>query len=97
MRLPHRSERKVGMLISQNSPRVGLTRKQEIQEGVFLAEALKRVKDGRVMTSFINANENEFEVDESSVKLQKIGLTQEVIQPRVCYANREKAVSNNSG
>jgi len=40
-RLLHRSERKVRVPISQNSPRVGLIRKQEIQERVFLAEAFK--------------------------------------------------------
>jgi hypothetical protein len=45
------------------------------------------------MTRVINANENEVKVDEPPVKLQKIGLVQEVIQPHVSYANREKAVS----
>jgi hypothetical protein len=36
------------------------------------------------------------EVDGPPAKLQKISLVQEVIQPRVIYTNRQKAVSRQS-
>jgi hypothetical protein len=44
------------------------------------------------MTSVLNINENEVGMEEPLVDLHKIGLTQEVIQSHVSYANREKVI-----
>jgi hypothetical protein len=43
LKLPQRSESVVKIPIKQGAPNVGIVRKQEIREGVFLAEALTRV------------------------------------------------------
>jgi hypothetical protein len=78
MKLPQRSERIVKIPIKQNSPRVGIKRKQEIQESVFLAEAL-RIKDDLVLTSVLHANETEVETNEQLMELEEIDVTQETI------------------
>jgi hypothetical protein len=64
---------------------VGIISKQEIREGVFLADALTKVVDVHVMTSVLNTNENE----EPLVELEEVDLAQEVIQPCVNYADRK--------
>jgi hypothetical protein len=49
--------------------------KQEIQDGIFLAGFLTKVVDGHVMTSILNTNETEAEIQDPIVELDEIDPT----------------------
>ena len=72
--LPPRTESVVRIPVAAGSPNVGVMQKCEIQEGVFMAAALTRVIDGRVVTSIVNVNEAEAEISEPMVRLDEVDL-----------------------
>ena len=78
---------KMGMNI-----REGITEEQEIQKGVYLAGAMTEVRAGYAITSIAKTN-NEVEIDEPVLELEKIEDTEE--QPRERgdkYLNRTEEV-----
>jgi hypothetical protein len=92
LKLPQRSESVVKIPIKQGAPKVGIVRKQKIREGVFLAEALTRATDGYVMTSILNTNDSEIEIEEPVIELEEVDLDREMDQGCVNYENREKVI-----
>ena len=58
--------------IKPGSPLVGMTSKREIQEGVILAASLTTVVEGYAMTSILNANDEEVNIQEPLVELDEI-------------------------
>jgi len=63
--LPGRAQLVVKLLVKDGTRiREGVTEKQEIQEGVYLAGAMTRVQAGYVITSIAKTNSEEVEIDE---------------------------------
>jgi hypothetical protein len=50
----------------------GLTEKQEIQEGVYLAGAMTKVQAGYAITSIVNTTNEAMEIDEPVLKVTEI-------------------------
>ena len=71
--LPPRSESIVRVPVTPGSPLVGMTNKCELQEGVTLAASRTKVVDGYVMTSILNTNYTEVNVQQPSVELDEVG------------------------
>lgn len=69
IKLPPRTESIVKLPVTPGSPLVGVIDKCEIREGVTIAASLTKVVDGYVMTSILNTNDNEVEVQEPLVEL----------------------------
>jgi hypothetical protein len=91
LKLPKRSESVVKIPIKQGAPKLGIVRKQE-KRGVFLVEAVTRLTDGYVMTSILNTNESEIEIEEPVTELEEVDLDREMVQSCVNYENREKVI-----
>jgi hypothetical protein len=53
-------------------PLVGITNKCEIQGGVIMAASLTKVVDGYVMTSILNTNDTEVEIQEPLLELDEV-------------------------
>lgn len=70
--LPRRSECVVKLPVKEGSPSVGILDKCEIQEGIFMAGSLTKVIDGYVITSILNTNEEEAEIQEPLVELNEV-------------------------
>jgi hypothetical protein len=62
IRLPPRAEVVLRVPVKLGSPRVGIIYKRQLQDGVFLAASLTAAVDGYAMTSVLNTNEEEKEV-----------------------------------
>ena len=75
IKLPPRTESIVRLPVTPGSPLVGVINKCEIQEGVIVAASLTKVTDGYVMTSILNTNDKEVEMQEPLVELEKIDPT----------------------
>jgi hypothetical protein len=50
----------------------GITEKQEIQEGVYLAGAMTRIQAGYAITSIANTNSEEVETDEPVLEVAEV-------------------------
>ena len=50
----------------------GITEKQEIQEGVYLAGAMTKVREGYAISSIANTNNEEVEIDEPVLEMMEI-------------------------
>jgi len=72
IKLPPRAESIVRIPVTPDSPLVGMTSKCEIQEGVILAASLTKVVDGYVMTSILNTNETEVDIQEPLIGLDEV-------------------------
>jgi hypothetical protein len=72
IRLPPRTECVVRVPVTPDSPRVGITRRREMQKRVILAAALTKVVDGYALMSVLNTTEEETEVPEPVVELDAI-------------------------
>jgi hypothetical protein len=72
IKLPLRAESIARVPVTPGSPLVGLTNKCEIQEGVILAASLIKVVDGYVMTSILNTNNAEVDLQEPLVELDEV-------------------------
>jgi hypothetical protein len=79
--------------VKKEPPLVGILDKYEIQEGIFMAGSLTRTIDGYVITSILNTNDEEVEIQEPLLELNKIepvrnptGATEEK------QRNREKRI-----
>jgi hypothetical protein len=72
IKLPRRSECVVKLPVKEKSPLVGILDKQEIQEGIFMAGSLTKVITGYVITSILNTNDEEVEIQEPLVELEDI-------------------------
>jgi len=59
------------------SPLLGMTNKCEIQKGVIIAASLTRVVDGYAITSILNTNDTEVNVQEPLIELDEVDLTWE--------------------
>jgi hypothetical protein len=70
--LPRRSECVVKLPVKEGSPPVGILNKHEIQEGVYMAGSLTKVRDGYVLTSILNTNDVKVEIQEPLVELDEI-------------------------
>lgn len=57
--------------------REGITEKQEIQKGVYLAGAMTEVRERYAITSIANTNNEEVEIDEPVLEMEKIEDTEE--------------------
>jgi hypothetical protein len=64
-----RSECVVRLPVKERSPLVRILEKHGIQEGVFMAGSLTKVIDGYVLTSILNTNDVEIEIQEPLVEL----------------------------
>jgi propanediol utilization protein len=76
MKLPSRTESIVNVTVKTGSPLVGMTNKCEIQKGVIIAAPLTRVVDGYAITSVLNTNDTEVNVQEH-VGLEEVDLNWE--------------------
>ena len=65
------------MPVKTGSPLVGMTNKCDIQKGVIIAASLTRVVDGYAITSILNTNDAEVNVQEPLVELDEVDLTWE--------------------
>jgi len=72
IKLTPRTESIVKIPIKPGSPLVGMTRKREVQEGVILAASLTKVVDGYEMTSILNVNDTEVDIQELLVELDEV-------------------------
>jgi hypothetical protein len=72
IKLPSRTESIVRVPVAPGSPQVGIITKRELQEGVILAASLTKVVDAYAVTSVLNTNEVEMEVQEPVVELAEI-------------------------
>ncbi|XP_023705571.2 uncharacterized protein LOC111863458 [Cryptotermes secundus] len=72
MILPRRLECVVKLPVKQGSPLVGILDKCEIQEGVFMAGSLTKVIHGYGITSILNTNDEEAEIQEPLVELNEV-------------------------
>ena len=77
IKLPPRTESIVKVPVKTGSPLVGMTNKCEIQRGVIIAAFLTRVVDGYAITSILNTNDTEVNVQEPLVGLDEVNLTWE--------------------
>jgi hypothetical protein len=71
IKLPPRAESIVRVQVTPGSPLVEMTNKCEIQ-GVILATSLTKVVDGCVMTSILNTNDTEVDMQEQLVELCEV-------------------------
>jgi hypothetical protein len=69
IKLPPRAETIVRVPVVPGSPTVGITSKREMQEGIIVAASLTEVINGYVMTSILNTNDIEVEIQEPVVEL----------------------------
>ena len=77
IKLPPRTESIVKVPVKTGSPLVGMTNKCEIQKGVIIAASLTRIVDGYAITSILNTNDTEVNVQEPLVGLDEVDLTWE--------------------
>ena len=71
--LPSRAEIVVGLLVDGTTKAgEGLTEKEEVQGGVYLAGAITKVQAGRAITSIVNTTDNEVEIDEPVLKITEL-------------------------
>jgi len=71
--LPNRTELMVRLPIKRGTIiREGITEKQEIQEGAYLAGTMTKIQAGYAITSFANTNSHEVEIDEPMLEVAKI-------------------------
>jgi hypothetical protein len=69
--LPPPAESVVRVPVTSGSPLVGIIRKCEIREGVYIAASLTRVVNGYAMTSILNTNDAEVRMQEPLVELDE--------------------------
>ena len=74
-KLPPRAESILKVPVTPGSPLVGIKDKCEIQEGVMIAASLTRVEEGYAITSILNTNDTEVNVQELLVELDEVDLT----------------------
>jgi hypothetical protein len=74
IKLPPRAESIVRVPVTPGSPNIGVTRKGELQEGIFMAAALTKVVEGYIMTSILNVNDEEKQIQEPTVELDDVNL-----------------------
>jgi hypothetical protein len=74
-KLPPRTESIVKLPVTLGSPLVGLINRRELHEGVILAASLTRVMNGYAMTSVLNVNDEEVNVQEPIVALDEVDAT----------------------
>jgi len=72
IKLPQRTENIVRVPVKPESPLVGMTNRCEIQEEVIMAASLTKVMNGYAMTSILNTNDVEVNMQEPSVELDEI-------------------------
>jgi transposase InsO family protein len=71
--LPGRTELVVKLPVKEGiNIQEGITEKQEIQKGVYLAGALTEVRAGYAITSVANTNDERIEIDEPVLELEEI-------------------------
>jgi len=75
IKLPPRTESIVKVPVMPGSPLVGLINRCELREGVILAASLTRVVNGYAMTSILNVNDEEVNVQEPIVALDEVDAT----------------------
>jgi len=75
IKLPPRAESIVKVPVTPGSPLVGMTNKCEIQEGVIMTASLTKVMNGYGMTSILNTNDAEVNMQEPLVELDGIDPT----------------------
>jgi len=93
IKLPQRTESIARVPVTPGSPLVGMTNMCELQEGVILAASLTKVVEGYVMTSILNTNDTEVDVQEPLVELDEFDSAWD----RSCstefeYQDREKGI-----
>jgi hypothetical protein len=72
--LPGRTELVVRLPVKEGTHACeGVTEKQEIQKGIYLAGAITKVRAGYAITSIANTTSNEVEIDEPVLELEEIG------------------------
>jgi len=71
IKLPPRTESTVRVPVTPGSPLVGMTKTCKIQEGVIIAASLTKVVDGYVMTSILNTNDTEVDMQEALVEVDE--------------------------
>ena len=77
IKLPPRTESIVKLPVIPESPLVGVTNKGELQKGVIIAASLTRVVNGYAITSILNTNDTEVNVQEPLVELDEVDLAWE--------------------
>jgi len=77
IKLPPRTESIVKVPVMPGSPLVGMTNKCEIQKGLIIAASLARVVDGYAITSILNTNDTEVNVQKPLVELDEVDITWE--------------------
>lgn len=93
IKLPPRTESIVRLPVTPGSPLVGVINKWEIQEGVIVAASLTKVTEDYVMTSILNTNDKEVEMQEPLVELEKFDTTWSSDRTtEFKYQNREKNI-----
>jgi hypothetical protein len=71
----------------------GLIEKRQLQEGIILASSLSTVKEGYVVTSILNTNENEVRIPEPRITLEQIATEQvDMSKENKKIRDREKEV-----
>ena len=71
--LPKRMELMVRLPVKEGTViREGITEKQEIQKGVYLAGAMTKIQAGYAITSIANTNSEEVEIDEPVLEMAEI-------------------------
>ena len=77
IKLPPRTESILKVPVTPGSPLVGMTNKCKIQEGVTIAASLTSALDGYAITSILNTNDTEVNVQETLVELDDVDRTLE--------------------
>ena len=77
IKLPPQTESIVKVPMTPGSLLVGMTNKCKIEKGVIIAASLTRVVDGCAITSILNTNDTEVNVQEPLVELDDVDLTWE--------------------
>jgi len=72
IKLPPRTESIVRVSVTPGSRLVGMTNKSEIQEGVIIAASLKKVVECYVMSSMLNTNDREVDIQEALLELDEV-------------------------
>lgn len=70
--LPLRTENILKIPVMPGSPLIRIIHKCEMQEGVFIAASLTKVVDDYVMTSILNTNDREVEMQEPIVEIDEV-------------------------
>jgi hypothetical protein len=78
--LPPQTENILKIPVMPGSPLIWIIDKCEIQEGVFIAASLTKVVDGYVMTSILNTNDREVEMQEPLVELDEVDPAWDISQ-----------------